>query len=81
LKPALTALASLLKRLVVPAAGAGAGAGAVLPLDVPANCPRAHFPFPTLGRWAALGTSQLPVVWQLQRDGLDINAKGLGYRV
>jgi len=25
------------------------------------NCPRAHFPFPTQGRWSALGGQQLPV--------------------
>jgi len=30
------------------------------------NCPRAHFPFPTEGRWAALGSTQLPIDPELQ---------------
>ena len=33
----------------------------VVRTDAPANCPRSHFPFPTRGRWSAVGTAQLPL--------------------
>lgn len=33
----------------------------VIPLDKASNCPRSHFPFPTRGRWASLGSAQLPM--------------------
>ena len=36
-----------------------------------ANCPRSHFPFPTKGRWAALGTPQLPVDDELAAQLVD----------
>lgn len=35
--------------------------GGVVPLDKASNCPRSHFPFPTRGRWASLGSGQLPM--------------------
>ena len=56
LGPAETALAEVLRA----AAGvlAEPGGGAPPPAR---NSPRAHFPFPALGRWSALGTAQLPV--------------------
>jgi len=43
----------------------------VLPTKSPANNPRSHFPFPTNGRWASLGTAQLPMDDELARQVLD----------
>ena len=48
--PAATALARLLRAVA-----------RVVPTDAPVNCPRSHFPFPTRGRWSAVGTAQLPL--------------------
>jgi len=48
--PAASALARLLRAVA-----------RVVRTDAPANCPRSHFPFPTRGRWSAVGTSQLPL--------------------
>ena len=48
--PAASALARLLRAVA-----------RVVRTDAPANCPRSHFPFPTRGRWSAVGTAQLPL--------------------
>ena len=50
LRPATNALVSVLRRVA-----------SIIDTDVPSNCPRSHFPFPTTGRWSAVGTDQFPV--------------------
>lgn len=50
LQPATNALVSVLRRVA-----------SIIDTDVPSNCPRSHFPFPTTGRWSAVGTDQFPV--------------------
>ena len=50
LQPATNALVSVLRRVA-----------SIIDTDVPSNCPRSHFPFPTTGRWSAVGTDQFQV--------------------
>ena len=59
---AVDALAEVLRGAGAALGWGGGGAAAA------ANCPRAHFPFPTEGRWAALGSPQLPLDAELQRS-------------
>jgi len=42
--------------------------------NAPRNNPRSHFPFPTRGRWASLGTAQLPMDDELAASVLASNA-------
>ena len=46
----------------------------VVPLDRASNCPRSHFPFPTRGRWASLGSAQLPMDDELAASVLSTSA-------
>jgi len=50
IQPALRALNIILKEVK-----------AVISIERAKNCPRSHFPFPTNGRWASLGTSAFPI--------------------
>jgi len=50
IRPALRALEIILKEVKV-----------VISIERAKNCPRSHFPFPTNGRWASLGTSAFPI--------------------
>ena len=50
IQPALRALKIILKEVK-----------AVISIERAKNCPRSHFPFPTNGRWASLGTSAFPI--------------------
>ena len=52
IEPCAAALGALLRALKH---------GSIVSLDKASNCPRSHFPFPTRGRWASLGTAQLPM--------------------
>ena len=42
--------------------------------NAPRNNPRSHFPFPTRGRWASLGTAQLPMDDELAASVFASNA-------
>lgn len=48
--------------------------GGVVPLDKASNCPRSHFPFPTRGRWASVGSAQLPMDDELAASVLATSA-------
>ena len=65
IEPCAEALGALLRALK---------RGGVVPLDKASNCPRAHFPFPTRGRWASLGSAQLPMDDELAASVLSTSA-------